>query len=64
MVERPSQKIVPEPIDEFQKIKIVVVGESGVGKTSFCKLAAGLKFDTNEERTIGSDFYQRVMPKS
>ena len=37
MVERPNAKITPEPPIEPLKLKIVVVGEPGAGKTCLCK---------------------------
>ncbi len=66
MVERPTGKIVPDPVPEPLKLKVVVVGDSGVGKTSLLKRFAQGKFEAEEDRTIGSDFYTRqyrVTPK-
>lgn len=66
MVDRPNSKIVPDPIPEPLKLKIVVVGDSGVGKTSLLKKFANNTFSETEDKTIGSDFYSkqfRVVPK-
>lgn len=66
MVERPAGKIMPDPVPEPLKLKVVVVGDQSVGKTSLLKRFAQGKFDPEEEKTIGSDFYTRqyrVTPK-
>ena len=59
MVDRPNSKIVPDPIPEPLKLKIVVVGDSGVGKTSLLKKFANNSYSETEEKTIGSDFYSK-----
>ena len=64
MVSRPSQKIKVEPPPEAQKMKVVVVGEQGVGKTSLCKQFAQGIFNSSEEKTIGSDFYSKSFKSS
>ncbi|CDW77695.1 dnaj homolog subfamily c member 27-like [Stylonychia lemnae] len=64
MVERPNPKIVPDPVQEPAKVKIVVVGEPSVGKTCLSKRFALGTFNANEEKTIGSDFYSKTLNKS
>ncbi len=59
MVERPNSKIVPEPIPDSLKLKVVVVGDQGVGKTSLLKRYASNTYIVEDERTIGSDFYTK-----
>ncbi len=59
MVERPNSKIVPEPIPESLKLKVVVVGDQNVGKTSLLKRWALNDYSADEEKTIGSDFYTK-----
>jgi len=60
MVERQNTKIVPDPIPDSLKLKVVVVGDSGVGKTSLLKrFALGTFLAEGEEKTIGSDFYSK-----
>ena len=49
-----------EPI----KLKLVVVGEPSVGKTSICKRFTQGQFSDTEEKTIGSDFYSKNLPKT
>ncbi len=62
MVERPG-KIQPEAIVEPAKLKIVVVGEPSVGKTSICKRFTQGEFSETEEKTVGSDFYSKSLTK-
>eukprot|EP00347_Sterkiella_histriomuscorum_P015182 403358006 len=64
MVERPNAKITPDPVQDPAKLKIVVVGEQAVGKTCICKRFANNTYNANEEKTIGSDFYSKTLPKS
>lgn len=59
MVERPNTKIVPDLIPDPLKLKVVVVGDSGVGKTCLLKRFALGTFSAEEEKTIGSDFYSK-----
>ena len=61
MVERPNAKIIPDPIPDPLKLKIVVVGDSTVGKTALLKRFATGNFtpDAVEEKTIGSDFFSK-----
>ena len=59
MVERPNSKIVPEPVPESLKLKVVVVGDQNVGKTSLLKRYANNDYSADEERTIGSDFFTK-----
>ena len=40
-----------------QSIKLVVVGDSAVGKTSLARKFSGDEFDVNEYMTIGVDYY-------
>ncbi|TNV75308.1 hypothetical protein FGO68_gene10795 [Halteria grandinella] len=66
MVERPSTRIVPDPIPEALKLKVVVVGDQAVGKTSLLKRFATGTYQDGEEKTIGSDFFSKqykVTPK-
>ena len=60
MVERPNTKIVPEPVTDPAKLKIVVVGEQGVGKTCLIKRFATNEYTASEEKTVGSDFYSKT----
>ena len=42
--------------DNFLNFKIIILGESGVGKSSIIKRAVQNKFDANYQATIGFDF--------
>ena len=42
--------------DEFINFKIIIVGDSGVGKSSLLKRAVQNKFDGNYAATIGFEF--------
>ena len=59
MVERPNLKIVPEPVPESFKLKVVVVGDQGIGKSCLLKRYAQNTFSVDEEKTVGSDFYSK-----
>ena len=59
MVERPNVKIVPDPVPESLKLKVVVVGDQGIGKSCLLKRYAQNTFSVDEEKTVGSDFYSK-----
>ena len=59
MVERPTAKIVPDPVPESLKLKVVVVGDQGIGKSCMLKRYASNTYNAEEEKTIGSDFYTK-----
>ena len=42
--------------DGHYKIKMILVGESGVGKTNLIRIAIGEKFEINPVSTISSSF--------
>lgn len=44
-------------LDNFINFKIIIVGDSGVGKSSLLKRAVQNKFDGNYQATIGFEFY-------
>ena len=46
---------------EDYKIKIIVVGDSGVGKTNLINRFASDKFDTNSKSTIGVEFVYKTL---
>ena len=46
---------------ENYKIKIIVVGDSGVGKTNLINRFASDKFDTNSKATIGVEFVYKTL---
>ena len=46
---------------ETYKIKIIVVGDSGVGKTNLINRFATDKFDTNSKATIGVEFVYKTL---
>jgi len=58
MVQRPG-KIAPVPPAEPTKIKVIIVGESEVGKTAFCRGFAD-NFPDKYVPTIGSDYYMKT----
>ena len=60
MVTRPG-KVAPIPPPEYQKCKVVLIGECAIGKTSFCKAISGKEFPADYEPTVGSDFYMKNM---
>ena len=43
---------------ESKGIKIVLVGESGVGKTNLISVAMGIKYNENSGSTMASSFYE------
>ena len=48
-------------VKEDYKIKIIVVGDSGVGKTNLINRFASDKFDTNSKSTIGVEFVYKTL---
>ena len=48
-------------VTENYKIKIIVVGDSGVGKTNLINRFATDKFDTNSKATIGVEFVYKTL---
>lgn len=46
-----------------EKVKLVVVGDSGVGKSSLTGSFAGLKFNSKSISTIGIDFKLKIVVK-
>lgn len=60
MLSRPG-KITPSPPPEVTKVKVALVGEQQVGKTSFCEVMTGKDFPTEHRPTIGSDYYMKTM---
>ena len=48
-------------VKEDYKIKIIVVGDSGVGKTNLINRFASDKFDTNSKATIGVEFVYKTL---
>ena len=46
---------------EDYKLKIIVVGDSGVGKTNLINRFASDKFDTNSKATIGVEFVYKTL---
>ena len=43
------------------KIKTILIGDSGVGKTNLINLIAGKNFDPNEESTINASFFRKQL---
>ena len=41
-------------------IKVVLLGESGVGKTNLIRVSMGKPFDKNENSTISSSYYETI----
>ena len=60
MVSRPP-RVAPIPPPEYQKCKVILLGECGIGKTSFCKALSGKEFPMDYEPTVGSDFFMKNM---
>ena len=45
-------------MDGDNRIKIVLIGESGVGKTNLIQVAMGRPFQKDTEGTISSSYYE------
>ena len=43
------------------KIKTILIGDSGVGKTNLINIIAGKNFDPNEESTINGSFFRKQL---
>ena len=46
-----------ESVSKTVRVKVVFIGNDGVGKTSIAKRYIGLGFDVKYKSTIGADFY-------
>ena len=56
------EEVSPRDYDkEDYKIKIIIVGDSGVGKTNLITRFASDKFDKNSEATIGVEFIYKTI---
>ena len=47
--------------EEKVKIKVILIGDSGVGKTNLINIATGNRFDINEKTTIASNYSVKKM---
>ena len=56
-MEYKKKQIKPDPVKEFKCIKLLMVGEGGVGKTSIAVRLCTGSFDSKYNATIGSDYY-------
>eukprot|EP00826_Nyctotherus_ovalis_P053761 TRINITY_DN7014_c0_g6_i3.p3 TRINITY_DN7014_c0_g6~~TRINITY_DN7014_c0_g6_i3.p3 ORF type:complete len:181 (+),score=58.90 TRINITY_DN7014_c0_g6_i3:977-1519(+) len=56
-MEYKKKVIRPDPVKEHKRLRILVVGDSGVGKTSIANRLSSKTFDSKYTPTIGSDFY-------
>ena len=43
------------------KLKTILIGESGVGKTNLINIAKDIQFSDNQESTVNCSFYQKEM---
>ena len=49
--------------DEIQEIKVILLGETAVGKTSIIKRYYDDTFDTNEVTTISMSYVDKIIEK-
>ena len=54
------EDIVSKDIKEDYKLKLVVVGDSGVGKTNLIKRFANNSFNSNSKATVGVEFLSKT----
>lgn len=52
-----------EDESEYTEIKIVIIGNSGVGKTSMINRYLKKSFDENSSTTIGAMYLNKIVPK-
>ena len=45
--------------EDENKIKVILLGESGVGKTNIINIVVGKPFNENEGSTIASSFVEK-----
>ncbi len=55
------EEVTSNDAKEDYKLKVVVVGDSGVGKTNLINRFASDKFDTNSKATIGVEFVYKTL---
>lgn len=48
---------------EYQEVKIVIIGNSGVGKTSMINRYLKKTFDENSSTTIGAMYLNKIVEK-
>jgi GTPase SAR1 family protein len=48
---------------EYTEVKIVIIGNSGVGKTSMINRYLKKTFDENSSTTIGAMYLNKIVPK-
>ena len=56
VIKPPAQKVPNSAPDKKCFIKVVAIGDSGVGKTSLIQMFEQSKFTDNFKPTIGADF--------
>ena len=48
-----------EEIEEKENIKVILIGDTGVGKTNLINVASGRKFDENEKSTLTASYVKK-----
>ena len=49
-------------VNKSNSIKIIMIGDSGVGKTCICNRIINNKYDKHTPSTIGAHFFTKVVP--
>ena len=57
MLRKPTNRLKPDPPINYEKIKVVVVGQERVGKTQLLKSYCNNSFEEDYDKTVGSDFF-------
>ena len=47
--------------EELEEIKVILVGDSGVGKTNLIKTCVGLEFEDNAKATVSGSFLEKII---
>ena len=48
-----------EEVEEKENIKVILIGDTGVGKTNLINVASGRKFDENEKSTLTASYVKK-----
>lgn len=51
--------MIEEEVEEKESIKVILIGDAGVGKTNLINVASGRKFNENETSTLSASYVKK-----